>query len=118
MFFSGVLCGAAMILAAESPDPPGAAFVPISPRLEAIRYHLRAGVVYADLVKKIGRPDLDLGDSVLHPFYFLDGKYRGMWLELAFDDDRLQSARVYDLKLGKVVEPVRVVPEPKGPRRE
>jgi hypothetical protein len=97
-------------LSAPAAAPPSRP-VPASPRLEAIRPHLCAGVKYAELVKKVGQPDLQLGRGVLRPVYVLDGKYRGMWLELTFDGDRLRGAQVIDLGAGKIVQQVGALPK-------
>jgi len=112
MWVTGLLCVVAALPSVGGSEWPDATVVQTSPRLDAIRPHLRAGVSYAELTKKIGREDLDLaGDAVLRPVYFLDGKYRGMWLQLTFDGNRLRSARVYDPKTRKVTEQVMGAPE-------
>ncbi len=100
-------------LSAPAAAPPSRP-APVSPRLEAIRPHLRAGVKYAELVQKAGDPDVLLGRGVLRPIYLLDGKYRGMWLELTFDGDRLRGAQVIDPGAGKIIQQVGVVPRRPG----
>jgi hypothetical protein len=83
----------------------GPAVEPASPRLEAIRHHLKADIQYATLVDEIGREDVDLGDALPCPVYLLDGKHKGCWLLLEFDGDRLRSARIVDPQQhGRVIE--------------
>jgi hypothetical protein len=71
-----------------------------SPRLESIRPHLTAGVTEADLVKAIGPWEIDLGadnaGNQRRLIYALNGKHRGMLLELRLREDKLVSAVVLD----------------------
>lgn len=71
-----------------------------SPRLEAIRPHLKAGADRSDLMKQIGlTPTLGETEEIVEKkqvivMYDLDGSKKGMRLKLAFADKKLVAAAV------------------------
>jgi hypothetical protein len=72
-----------------------------SPRLEAIRPHLKAGASDEELMKltekwpsRIGDPKEMLKKNQVILLLELDGTKAGMWLKLAFGDKKLASAAV------------------------